>query len=83
MRERLEAMTPASDVPHDGMWARHVHRDRGPPAAPPCPNGRTQIELLAMHSIPTSNLRLLKQLIAAAHISYERRWPARALLGVS
>src|SRR5258708_5572820 len=76
MRERLEAMIGRAA---DGMWLGTFH-------AIAARMLRRHAELVGLKSSFTildtdDQLRLLKQLIAAANID-ERRWPARALLGV-
>src|ERR1700680_992208 len=76
MRERLEAMTAA---PPDGVWLGTFH-------ALAARILRRHAEAVGLSSNFTildtdDQLRLLKQIIAAANID-ERRWPARALLGV-
>jgi DNA helicase-2/ATP-dependent DNA helicase PcrA len=76
MRERLEAMVGRAA---EGMWLGTFH-------AIAARILRRHAELVGLKSSFTildtdDQLRLLKQLIAAANID-ERRWPARALLGV-
>src|SRR5258707_15131390 len=76
MRERLEAIIGRAA---DGMWLGTFH-------AIAARLLRRHAELVGLKSSFTildtdDQLRLLKQLISAANID-ERRWPARALLGV-
>jgi DNA helicase-2/ATP-dependent DNA helicase PcrA len=76
MKERLEAMIGRAA---DGVWLGTFHAL----AARILRRHAEAVELRSNFTILDSDdqLRLLKQLIVAANID-ERRWPARALLGV-
>jgi len=76
MRERLEAIIGRAA---DGVWLGTFHAI----AARILRRHAEAVGLKSSFTIldPDDQLRLLKQIIAAANID-ERRWPARALLGI-